>query len=519
MNRYTILSSLALLLIALALPVYTWFEPERMAQAQADLRQDLVNDAAVMYVENCAVCHGAAGEGIGATPTLDNGALRGADYDALYKVIARGRYGTAMAPWGASEGGIYTDYEIDALIALIRYVDWPEVGELAAAQGLIPPTLPVPAVDEAMLAQVAALGEAGSAWSDGIRLYASNCTVCHGINGEGTDLAPALNAPEVRAQAEADLARTILEGVPGTMMVGWDSALNSEEVSHIVAFLQNWDAVTAAGVALTPPEPIHIDLDDPDAVLALGQRIFDTTCVSCHGENGSGGTGPALNSQQVLTGNTDDQLAQAITNGGRRPNSTMPAFGDRLTSVEIGALVSYLRSWEPTAPWVENPRGTAQGGGPPWLRTATEGESPVAPQGGGQGAGQGAGGQGRGQGGPAWRDTTGVPPGQSGLAPEAGAGQTAPAGSPALSYRGTVVAVDDNLLTFQTDAGAQLQAMLGPPWFWSESGIALTPGDLIALEGFESTDHMEVNWLENLTTGARIALRTETGQPVWATGQ
>ncbi len=59
--------------------------------------------------------------------------------------------------------------------------------------------------------------------------------------------------------------------------------------------------------------------------------------------------------------------------------------------------------------------------------------------------------------------------------------------------------------------------MLGPPWFWSESGIALTPGDQIELEGFESTDatHMEVNWLTNLTTGETIQLRTPEGLPVW----
>ena len=50
------------------IPLYARSEPARMEQAQADLRQEFVSDAAVMYVENCALCHGAAGEGIGPNP-------------------------------------------------------------------------------------------------------------------------------------------------------------------------------------------------------------------------------------------------------------------------------------------------------------------------------------------------------------------------------------------------------------------------------------------------------------------
>jgi cytochrome c len=65
MNRYKVISLLALLILVFILPIYAVLEPQRMAQAQADLRQEFVSDAAVLYVENCALCHGAAGEGIG----------------------------------------------------------------------------------------------------------------------------------------------------------------------------------------------------------------------------------------------------------------------------------------------------------------------------------------------------------------------------------------------------------------------------------------------------------------------
>jgi len=139
MNRYTLITFIALAVLVIAVPVYGLLEPQRMESAQVELRQEFVSDAAVMYIENCAVCHGAQGEGIGATPPLNTEGLRQADYDFLYKTIARGRYDTAMTGWHSDEGGIYNDYQIDELVSLIRYVDWTTVGELSAQRGLIPP--------------------------------------------------------------------------------------------------------------------------------------------------------------------------------------------------------------------------------------------------------------------------------------------------------------------------------------------------------------------------------------------
>lgn len=299
----------------------------------------------------------------------------------------------------------------------------------------------------------------------------------------------------LRAKDADTLARTIREGVPGTLMASWSKVLDDDAIADVVAFLRNWDAVEAAGLQLTAPAPLEIDLDNPEEILALGQRIFDTTCSACHGENGSGGSGPVLNSQQILTRNTDEQLRAAIVSGGRRPNSTMPAFGDRMTSVEIDAVVQYLRSWEPTAPQVANPRGSGQGGGPPWQRATPDPNNPLDPgQGGGPPAGRG--------------------PNRIQSTPEAG--QTPAAERPpALAFAGEVVAVQDNLLTFHSDDGALHEAMLGPPWFWAENGIALGPGHAIELEGFESTDHMELNWIRNLTTNQLKLLRTAEGTPVW----
>lgn len=507
MNKYNLITTIALLILVIVIPVYAIMEPERMDQAQVDLRQEFVSDAAVIYVENCALCHGAAGEGIGSMPALNNDGLRTADFDMLYKTIARGRYDTVMTGWHEDEGGSLNEYQVNELVALIRYANWPEVGEMAAQRGLIPPTLPVPDMEPAMIEEITALGPEGAIWAEGMTLFANNCTVCHGIQGEGSDMGVALNTPEVREIETAVLARTISEGVPTTMMTGWANVLTPADIDALIAFLQNWDQITAAGMVLTPPEPIQIDVNNPEEMLALGEKLFNTTCVACHGENGSGGTGPVLNSQQILTRKSDDQLTSTIINGGHRPNSTMPSFGDRLTTVEIEALVSFLRAWEPTAPWVENPRGTAQGGGPPWLRATPDPDNPVSPQGGGKGQGQGNGYQGGAN-----------PDFQPGSGQNQGQGQTSTLNQQdsALQFSGEVIAVENNKLTFKNNADdTTVAAMLGPPWFWDENGIPLTPGDKISLSGFESPDHIELNWLINLTTGENIQFRNADGLPVW----
>ncbi len=479
--KYTLMILVGLLILVVALPVYALREPQRMEAAQQDLRQTFVAEGAVMYVDNCALCHGVSGEGIGAYPALNADAIRNADYDFLYKTIARGRYNTAMTAWHQEDGGPFNSYQVDELVAFLRYVDWDQVAEMAAQQGVIPPAMPVPDVGDDLLAQVTALGPEGEVWANGLAAFADNCTTCHGVNGEGSDLAPALNDADTRATGADELARIIREGVPGTMMPSWDNKLEDETIDDLVAFLQNWEVINEAGIELTPPAPIHIDPANPEEMLALGESLYANTCAACHGESGEGGSGPALNSLQILTRNDDAALAHTIIYGPRRPNSIMPAFGDRLTSVEVEALVQYLRSWEATATWVQNPRGTEQGGGPPWLRATPDPNNPIQP---GQGQGRGA---------------------QSGQ----------PTG-PTLHFSGQVVSVVDNALTFTDQDGVQRDAMLGPPWWWADNGIELQPGDPIELEGFESPDHMEVNWIKNLRTGQRIDLRTPSGMPVWS---
>ena len=141
MNRYTAIGLLSLLIIIVALPIYGSNEATRMDQAAIALRQDRMDEGIVTYVDNCAYCHGAAGEGVGAMPALSSSALAQADHQALFKVISRAAHGSTMAAWHVEEGGILNNYQIDNLVYLIRFADWPQINQVANDLGFVPVTL------------------------------------------------------------------------------------------------------------------------------------------------------------------------------------------------------------------------------------------------------------------------------------------------------------------------------------------------------------------------------------------
>ena len=83
-----------------------------------------------------------------------------------------------------------------------------------------------------------------------------------------------------------------------------------------------------------------------------GENLYALNCAACHGADGLGGVGPALNAQQFLASADDGQISALIAVG--VPGSEMSAysldFGGPLTLEQIDALTTYLRSLEEGAP-------------------------------------------------------------------------------------------------------------------------------------------------------------------------
>ncbi|WP_430789858.1 c-type cytochrome [Virgibacillus flavescens] len=66
---------------------------------------------------------------------------------------------------------------------------------------------------------------------------------------------------------------------------------------------------------------------------ANGDEIYQSNCMSCHGQEGAGGSGPSLQSS------TDyDAVMQQVKNGG----GGMPAFEEQLSEQEIADVSAYI---------------------------------------------------------------------------------------------------------------------------------------------------------------------------------
>lgn len=369
-REMTWMGFLATVLIVIVVSFNMLREEQRQEDALIALRVDAVAAGIDMYAENCAICHGAAGEGLGATPPLASAGVREMDYETLFKTIARGRYNTTMAAYSVDEGGIFTDAQIDHLIAMIQYVNWGAVEARVAELGLTPPEMVVMELSDETLQSVRDL-PGGETLASGLSVYAAECAACHGANAEGTTLAPALNTDELRARmTDADLARVITNGVPGTLMAAWGGALTPGEMDSVTQLIRRWPEIETAGIELPVIEAEPLDMS-PEAI-AQGEWLFNLTCSQCHGTGAYGSPmAPALNSQQFLADTPDAAIRQIIAQG--VTGTAMPAWGGRLTDRDIDALVAYLRSLEPTAPATANtapavPGANVPGAGPVWRR-------------------------------------------------------------------------------------------------------------------------------------------------------
>ncbi len=83
-----------------------------------------------------------------------------------------------------------------------------------------------------------------------------------------------------------------------------------------------------------------------------GEGLWSLNCSSCHGLNGEGGSGPALNSKQFLQAAGDEQIETFIAVGvpGTQMSAYSQDFAGPFTSEQIRAVTVYLRSWEEDAP-------------------------------------------------------------------------------------------------------------------------------------------------------------------------
>src|SRR3954471_18937686 len=85
---------------------------------------------------------------------------------------------------------------------------------------------------------------------------------------------------------------------------------------------------------------------DASAVPA-GRQLYNQSCQTCHGPDGQGDRGPALDRPALAHGDNDGDLFHTIRAG--LPGTQMPPFA-RLADNDVWQLVSYIRSIQGRTP-------------------------------------------------------------------------------------------------------------------------------------------------------------------------
>jgi cytochrome c oxidase cbb3-type subunit III len=81
--------------------------------------------------------------------------------------------------------------------------------------------------------------------------------------------------------------------------------------------------------------------------LAAGRRVFESQCAWCHGNEGTGGTGPDLRRSTLRHAATDAELTTIVRTG--IPGTEMPSFAIALTEQKAWQTAAYVRSLGRTA--------------------------------------------------------------------------------------------------------------------------------------------------------------------------
>lgn len=352
---------------------------------------------AALYAANCAACHGPSIQ----VPTGTN----------LHQTIAQGRH-EGMPAWSS-------DLTTDQIDALAGFILSPGGSELFTQQcGACHDAPDLVAGDPAKLRDALNQGadfppHAGldvPLWSetlkpeertallnflvapDGQRLFATNCSPCHGqsvtysgdraalqtiirkgglhlemppwqerlSDAEIQTLAEYVVDPEsapagfglfrqncsschgarVPAAATVSEARQIISsGGPHQTMPVWGDVLTAEQV----------DALTQYALEGSQGTPLQ-----------LGGQLFGDNCTPCHGEFGEGGPNPTragdiiapISSAEFLKTRDDATLRAIISQG--QPNFGMSPFGNAyggpLDDDEVDAIVAFIRAWQALPP-------------------------------------------------------------------------------------------------------------------------------------------------------------------------
>lgn len=164
------------------------------------------------------------------------------------------------------------------------------------------------------------------------------------------------STPSGSLPTDADLARTIVLGLPGTSMTGFYGLVDGQDVRDLVAWVKSFS-----------PRFVEEEVDDPINIpeppemtpetIARGQAIYEEMqCGKCHGKDGRGKGWASQEDLRDALGRVvpPRDFTAGVYRSGRKQQdlyrtfvtgldgSPMPAYEDSLSPEDVYSLVHYL---------------------------------------------------------------------------------------------------------------------------------------------------------------------------------
>ena len=135
------------------------------------------------------------------------------------------------------------------------------------------------------------------------------------------------------------------------------SHLSASDIAALVVYLRTVPAIAARDLPATTAPPAAVSPGGANASTeALGRKVFEEACVSCHDWTGVSEISPyaTLTGARTVNDPAATNVAQIVISGTRRltPKGviSMPAFGSGYSDVEIAAVANYVTARFGSAP-------------------------------------------------------------------------------------------------------------------------------------------------------------------------
>ena len=216
---------------------------------------------------------------------------------------------------------------MSSIIARRRH---PAAGYAAVAAGLVVVGVGSTALTGGFASASAPAGNATQI-AKGQSLFEASCSTCHGLDAQGTSVAPSLIG--------AGAAAVDFQMSTGRMPAKELGAENNRgpvnftptEIYDIGTYIESLGG--------GPSTPDANQVSTAGANTALGQVLFSTNCAQCHGFAGAGGALTYGKAAPSLNASTPTQIYEAMLTG----PEAMPVFGDgTVTPAEKKDIIGYI---------------------------------------------------------------------------------------------------------------------------------------------------------------------------------